>query len=110
MPWSSRRAGQGVESMNSTRIIEWLHVVWRWFRVTWVCRVPHECRCGRLAACRRPAGAGSVFSFGWPHWLAFFVLLFAWSWVVHASARRALQHDDWVEEAHVVGGIQFAAN
>jgi hypothetical protein len=25
--------------------------------------------------------------------------------VVHASARRALQHDDWVEEAHVVGGI-----
>jgi hypothetical protein len=94
--------------MNSTRIIEWLHVVWRWFRVTWVCRVPFTSAVAAgwlLAAAPQARDLFADISFGWPHWLAFFVLLFAWSWVVHASARRALQHDDWVEEAHVVGGL-----
>jgi hypothetical protein len=94
--------------MNSARLIEWLHVVWRWFRVTWVCRVPFMSAVAAgwlLAAAPQARDLFADIALGWLHWLAFFVLLFAWSWVVHASARRALQHDDWVEEAHVVGGL-----
>ena len=39
----------------------------------------------------------------WWQWLIFFALAFAWSWIVHASARRSLQHDDWVPQSHTGG-------
>src|SRR5262249_54058974 len=42
---------------------------------------------------------------GFPQWFFFFVSLFAWAWVVHASARRSLEHDYWVPDAHVSGGL-----
>jgi hypothetical protein len=97
--------------MSSARIKGWLYAVWRWFRVVWVCRVPFVSAVaagGLLAATPQARDLFADIGLGWLHWLLFFILLFAWSWVVHASARRALQHDEWVEEAHVAGGLSQA--
>ena len=41
---------------------------------------------------------------GW-RWALFFFSLFIWAWLVHAMARRALQFDEWVPEAHRPGGL-----
>jgi hypothetical protein len=83
------------------------HRLWCWGKVLVVCRVP-------LVSA---VGGGLILNFSqakdffadlgllWWQWLAFFVLLFGWAWIVHAVARRALQHDDWVIEAHVNGGL-----
>jgi hypothetical protein len=104
-------AGQREGIMSFARINGWVYVAWRWFRVIWVCRVPFVSAVAAgwlLAAAPQARDLFADIGFGWLHWLAFFTLLFAWSWVVHASARRALQHDEWVEEAHVAGGLSQA--
>jgi len=83
-------------------LILYARVVWRWGRVLWVCRVPVVSALGRAAARRDAAGARLLFR-SWARHLAvgvFLALTFAWAWVVHASARRALLADDWVPEAH----------
>jgi hypothetical protein len=41
----------------------------------------------------------------WYQWIIFFLLIFLWSWIVHAAARRAVQYDDWVAEAHIGNGL-----
>ena len=75
--------------------------LWRWFRVLWVCRVSAVSAIGGgLLAVYTPQAldlfADTGLSFA--KWVAFFGLLFAWAWVVHTMARRALQYDDWLCE------------
>src|SRR5262249_43916441 len=62
---------------------------------------PLLCSLGALGALDLYADLGLL----WWQWLFFFFLIFAWSWIVHATARSAVQFDDWVCEAHVGNGL-----
>jgi hypothetical protein len=84
---------------------------WRVLRVLWVCRVPAISALGGGAMMILVPQAVDLFADtglpGW-RWAWFFFSLFVWAWLVHAMARRALQFDDWVPEAHRPGGLTDA--
>jgi hypothetical protein len=84
---------------------------WRIFRVLWVCRVPAVSALGGGAMMILIPQAVDLFADtglpGW-RWAWFFFSLFVWAWLVHAMARRALQFDEWVPEAHRPGGLTEA--
>src|SRR5216683_8420670 len=91
-------------------LIAWLilyaRVVWRWGRVLWVCRVPVVSALGGgllLAATPQARDCFSDLGLSAWQWALFLALTFAWAWIVHASARRALLADDWVPDAHCGG-------
>src|SRR5215475_9511180 len=81
--------------------------VWRTGLVFWVCRVPLASTfvAGFLIVLT-PQGRDlfADLALSWL-WAVFFVLCFCWAWIVHGGARRALQCDDWVPEAHEAGGL-----
>ena len=82
--------------------------VWRWFHVLWVCRVSLVSTLAGAFLLMLTAQARDLFAdIGIPlwKWSFFFGLVTLWAWIVHASARRALQYDDWVAEAHCGEGI-----
>src|SRR5215467_1229793 len=82
--------------------------VWRWARVLWVCRVPVVSAVGGgllLAATQQARDCFSDLGLAIWQWGLFLALTFAWAWIVHASARRALLADDWVPEAHCADGL-----
>ena len=84
---------------------------WRIFRVLWVCRVPAVSALGGGAMMILIPQAVDLFAdTGLPAWRWgwFFFSLFVWAWLVHAMARRALQFDEWVPEAHRPGGLTDA--
>jgi hypothetical protein len=89
-------------------LILYARVVWRWGRVLWVCRVPVVSALGGgllLAATPQARDCFSDLGLAIWQWALFLALTFAWAWVVHASARRALLADDWVPEAHCADGL-----
>jgi hypothetical protein len=82
--------------------------LWRWFRVLWVCRVSlaSVLACAYLVA--GTVQARDMFAdlgVKWYEWIIFFFFIFLWSWIVHAAARRAVQYDEWVAEAHIGNGL-----
>src|SRR5262245_23898751 len=82
--------------------------LWRWGLVIWVCRVPvASTLAGGFLLALAPQARDFFADLGiaWWEWAIFFGLVFAWAWIVHSGARRALQHDDWVPEAHAPGGL-----
>ena len=82
--------------------------IWRFCRVLWVCRVPAASAVGGGALIVFVPQAIDLFAdTGLPYWrwALFFFSLFVWAWLVHAMARRALQFDEWVPEAHRSGGL-----
>ncbi len=88
-----------------------LLLLWRWFRVLWVCRVSALSAIGGGLFVIFTPQALDLFAdtgLGVRRWIVFFVLLFGWAWVVHAMARRALQYDDWICEGRQQSG--FDAN
>jgi hypothetical protein len=85
-----------------------LHAVWRWCRVLWVCRVPAASVLAAGALLAFTPQALDLFAdlgLGRIGFAVFFVLVFAWAWIVHAVARRALRHDEWIPEAHCADGL-----
>ncbi len=81
---------------------------WRICRVLWVCRVPAVSALGGGALMALIPQSVDLFAdTGLPAWRWgwFFFSLFVWAWLVHAMARRALQFDEWVPEAHRPGGL-----
>ena len=89
-------------------LILYAGVVWRWGRVLWVCRVPVVSALGGgllLAATPQARDCFSDLGLAIWQWGLFLALTFAWAWIVHASARRALLADDWVPEAHCANGL-----
>jgi hypothetical protein len=99
-------------------IEQWLQVIWRWCRVLWVCRVPAASVLAAGALLRFTPQALDLFAdlgLGWVGftssfvvvfgWACFFILVFVWAWIVHAVARRALRHDEWIPEAHCADGL-----
>lgn len=89
-------------------IAKTLRAGWRWGRVIWVCRVSVlSAGAGGLLLAGTPQARDFFADLGlfWWQWLAFFVLALVWAGVVHKTARRALQYDDWVADAHCQGGL-----
>jgi hypothetical protein len=87
---------------------EWPGTLWRWARVLWVCRVPAtSALAGGLLVAFASQALDLYADLGllWWQWACFFVLTFGWSWIVHATGRRALQFDDWVCESHIGEGL-----
>ncbi len=79
--------------------------LWSLFRILWVCRVAALSAIGGGLLIAKVEQARDLFAdtgLSWYDWLIFFVLLFLWAWLVHGMARRALQFDEWVPEAHRV--------
>jgi hypothetical protein len=79
----------------------WWAAIWRWFYVLWICRVAAASAAVGLVLLAYTVQARDMFAdlaLVWWQWAIFFVLVFAWAWIVHGSARHALQHDDWVPE------------
>ena len=89
--------------------LHWLGCgVWRSARVLWVCRVPFVSVFGGGALLAATPQARDFFAdlgIDWWQWGILFGLVFLWAWIAHAAARRALQYDDWVPEAHAAGGL-----
>jgi hypothetical protein len=92
-------------------MISWLspilRPIWKFGIVCWVCRVPLASTVAALALIvLTPQGRDLFADLGisW-QWAVFFLLCFCWAWIVHGGARRALQCDDWVPEAHQPGGL-----
>ena len=86
----------------------WPGTLWRWGRVLWVCRVPATSAFGGgvlVAFASQALDLYADLGLLWWQWLFFFVLIFGWSWIVHATARRAVQSDDWLCEAHIGHGL-----
>src|SRR5215831_8183071 len=78
--------------------------VWRWGRVVWVCRVAVLGVVAGGILLAYTVQARDLFAdlgLAWWQWLFFFVLVFIWAGIVHQSARRALQNDDWVPDARL---------
>jgi len=92
---------------------DWPGTLWRWGRVLWVCRVPATSAFAGGLLVAFASQALDLYAdlglLGW-QWAFFFVLIFAWSWIVHATARRVLQFDDWVCESHVGDGLGSPEN
>ena len=93
-------------------MISWLspivRPIWKFGIVCWVCRVPLASTVAALALIvLTPQGRDLFADLGisW-QWAVFFLLCFCWAWIVHGGARRALQCDDWVPEAHQPGEVQ----
>ncbi len=89
-------------------LVWYARVVWKWGRVLWVCRVPFVSALGGgllLAATPQARDCFSDLGLEIWQWALFLALTFAWAWIVHASARRALLADDWVPEAHCANGL-----
>jgi hypothetical protein len=85
-----------------------LSFFWRVSRILWVCRVPAVSAIGGGLLLWQVEQARDLFAdtgLSVLKWIGFFALLFVWAWLVHATARRALQIDDWVPEAHRPGGL-----
>ena len=81
---------------------------WRLFRILWVCRVSTLSALGGGVLIGKVEQARDLFAdtgLSWYHWFGFFALLFFWAWLVHGMARRALQFDEWVPEAHKLGSL-----
>ena len=89
------------------------YAAWRIARVLWVCRVPAISALGGGAMMILVPQAVDLFADtglpGW-RWAWFFFSLFIWAWLVHAMARRALQFDEWVPEAHRPGGLSASSD
>jgi hypothetical protein len=82
--------------------------LWRWLRVLWVCRAAtFSAVLGGLLIIKLEQARDLFADTGLTalEWGEFFALLFVWAWLVHGMARRALQFDDWVPEAHREGGL-----
>ena len=93
---------------NIKSMWRWLtHGLWCWGKVLLVCRVPFVSAVGGGLLLNFSQAKDLFADLGlvWWQWIAFFALLFGWAWIVHTVARRALQHDDWVIESHVKGGL-----
>jgi hypothetical protein len=70
----------------------------RWGRVLWVCRVAALSAIGGgLLMVYLPQSLDLFADTGlrWRQWAVFLGLVFCWGWIVHVTARRALQYDDW---------------
>jgi hypothetical protein len=81
---------------------------WSLFRILWVCRVEALSALGGGYLIVQVEQARDLFAdtgLFWYEWLFFFVTLFLWAWLVHGMARRALQFDEWVPQAHRRGGL-----
>ena len=82
--------------------------IWRCFYVLWVCRVSLVSTLAGAYLLTGTVQARDLFAdIGIPlwKWFIFFAFVFVWAWIAHAGARRVLQYDDWVPEAHCAGGI-----
>jgi hypothetical protein len=85
-----------------------LGFVWRIFRVLWVCRVAAlSAALGGLLIVKLEQARDLFADTGLTlfEWGCFFGLLFVWAWLVHGMARRVLQFDEWVPEAHRPDGL-----
>jgi hypothetical protein len=85
--------------------------VWSVFRILWVCRVSALSALGGGLLIVLVEQARDLFAdtgLSRNEWLCFFVMLFVWAWLVHSMARRALQFDEWVPQAHRPGGLSNA--
>jgi hypothetical protein len=81
----------------------WPGALWRLGYVIWVCRVAVLSAAAGGCLLAYTVQARDLFAdLGIKplQWGVFFALLFFWAWIVHAEARKALQHDGWVPEAH----------
>ncbi|HEV7602762.1 MAG TPA: hypothetical protein VGO49_21225 [Bradyrhizobium sp.] len=84
---------------------------WSLFRILWVCRVAALSAIGGGLLIALVEQARDLFAdtgLSRHEWLFFFVMLFLWAWLVHGMARRALQFDEWVPQAHRLGGLSIA--
>lgn len=82
--------------------------IWRWFYVLWVCRVSLVSTLAGAYLLMGTVQARDLFAdigISLWKWSIFFAFVFVWAWIAHAGARRVLQYDDWVPEAHCEGGI-----
>lgn len=81
---------------------------WSLFRILWVCRVSTLSAIGGGVLIVLVEQARDLFAdtgLSGNEWLFFFFMLFVWAWLVHGMARRALQFDEWVPQAHRPGGL-----
>jgi hypothetical protein len=89
-------------------IINGLIEIWRWCRVLWVCRVPAFSAFvggGLLVLTVQARDFFADIGLTPWEWGFFLVMLLVWAWIVHVVARRALQHDDWIERAYPAGRL-----
>lgn len=95
--------------MELPKWLTWLgQAVWRWMRVIWVCRIPVASVVGGgLLLAATPQARDLFADLGikpW-QWVVFLTFVFLWAWIAHAAARRSLQYDYWVPEAHTAAGL-----
>ncbi|MPZ56438.1 MAG: hypothetical protein GEU91_08045 [Rhizobiales bacterium] len=105
-----RRAGACLVSPGCWRrnAASFCRAAWRWARVLWVSRIAAISALGGGALLAGTAQARDLFAdlgLSTLQWGLFFLLLFTWALIVHASARRALLNDDWVADAHCPGAL-----
>jgi hypothetical protein len=82
-------------------VLLWL---WRWLRILWVCRVAAVSSVGGglfIVYLPQTLDLFADTGLAWWHWAIFLSLVFAWAWIVHITARRALQFDDWLYEGRL---------
>ena len=82
--------------------------IWSIGVVLWVCRVPLASVAVAAALLALTPQGRDLFAdiaLSWWEWAVFFLLCFSWAWIVHGSARYALQSDDWVPDTHAPGGL-----
>jgi hypothetical protein len=82
-----------------SKVQTYLASIWRWGYVLWVCRVAVVSAVAGGVLLAYTVQARDLFAdlgVAWWEWLLFFCLVFIWAGIVHQSARRALQNDDWV--------------
>jgi hypothetical protein len=85
-----------------------LRWIWNAGLVLWVCRVPLASTALAAALLVLTPQGRDLFAdiaLAWWYWALFLLLCFCWAWIVHGSARHALQCDDWVPETHAPGGL-----
>jgi len=78
--------------------------LWRFGRVIWVCRVAVLGVVAGGSLLAYTVQARDLFAdlgIRWWEWPIFFVLVYVWAAIVHQSARRSLQNDDWVSESRL---------
>src|SRR5437764_3694603 len=85
------------------------YALWRVIRVLWVCRIPVLSAAGGGAIFLLTVQGRDLFAdlgLTREQWLYFFACVVLWALIIHAVARRALQNDDWVPEAHCPPGLK----
>src|SRR5262249_37986898 len=85
-----------------SRFFSVVKAIWRLGVVIWVCRIPFVATvAAAMLVAVTPQGRDLFEDLGiaW-QWIVFFLLCFCWAWIVHSSARNALQCDEWVPQAH----------